>query len=61
MLLYFEHLAFRFQHHADRDVERLVGIGQLRIVGVLDKAAFVLAVRLRIDIRCNEHRVHIRH
>ena len=61
MLLYFEHLAFRFQHHADRDVERLVGIGQLRIVGVLDKAAFVLAVRLRIDIRCDERRVHIRH
>ena len=43
------------------DVERLVGIGQLRIVGVLDKAAFVLAVRLRIDIRCDERRVHIRH
>ena len=64
MLLDFEGLARRLEPHADVDVQRLGRLGsllvvsavdgELRVVGVLDPAALVLAVGLHVDALADE-------
>ena len=49
-----EDLALLFKHHADRNIERLIGIGQLRIIRILHKTARILPISFGIDIRCHE-------
>ena len=54
-----EDLALLFKHHADRDIERLISIGQLRIIRILHKTACILPIGLGIHIRCHEIGIEI--
>ena len=49
VLLYLERLVGSFQLHANRDVECLVLVRQVGVVGILDEASFILLIQSDID------------